>query len=135
MVEIELNSKSLQALTMLGTQAAEIAKQIKLLDKLIFSEPLRFIDFKTNKEMRMDNEAQNLSEKLETEIGYLNIALNSLKLDNLRINVRDRVNKLIDKRKKYVDKLERMQMSESRNLTLENIDSFLSTTSYEQKII
>jgi hypothetical protein len=135
MVEIELNSKSLHALTMLGTQAAEIAKQIKLLDKLIFSEPLRFIVFKVNKEIRMDNEAHNLSEKLETEIGYLNIALSSLKLDNLRIDVRDRVNKLIDKREKYVDKLERMPMCDTRNLTLENIDIFLSTNSYEQKII
>lgn len=88
-VEIsEINDNTMWAVEMCGHKLKEVARQIKVMRKLIISEPARFDKFPDPavRKRRMDEEANQLRESLKIELDDLNVKLYTVFAEQIKID-------------------------------------------------
>jgi hypothetical protein len=82
------DEEDLMLIQMCGWKLQEIAKQIRLMRKLILTEPARFDNFPDSvvRKRRMDEEAMKLRDELQIELNDLNVKCYSVFSTELKFN-------------------------------------------------
>jgi|WetSurMetagenome_2_1015567.scaffolds.fasta_scaffold296849_2 hypothetical protein len=119
---IEITRRNTFELERVSNSIRSIVRNMGLLDKLVFSEPLRFAPYMAHRRGRMTEEAEKTVNDIKTAIEILNMSLYSLNLTSIEIDINKRFEMLIAKRNQYEDKLSKLSLTETKGLTLENID-------------